>query len=123
MNIKKVAIFTPYSKSLNDEVVEYFKKESFDVTSNLYFDILIDGDIAKIDPVYLYEVISNMNLEGAEALFLSCTNLPALSIINKLEKKLNKIVLCSNQVLIWDTLRSIGKNRPIQGFGKLFLGD
>ena len=123
LNIKKVAIFTPYSKSLNDEVVEYFKKESFDVTSNLYFDILIDGDIAKIDPVYLYEVISNMNLEGAEALFLSCTNLPALSIINKLEKKLNKIVLCSNQVLIWDTLRSIGKNRPIQGFGKLFLGD
>tara|TARA_Y100000758_G_C15997758_1_gene402920 strand:+ start:253 stop:999 length:747 start_codon:yes stop_codon:yes gene_type:complete len=120
LNISKVAIFTPYSKKLNDEVVDYFKKEDFIVTSNSYFDISIDGDIAKIDPDYLYEVISNMDLGDAEAVFISCTNLPALSIVDKLEKKLNKIVLCSNQVLIWDTLQSIGKNNSIQGFGKLF---
>jgi maleate isomerase len=102
-------------------VVSYFKKENFIVTSNSYFDISVDGDIAKIDPDYLYEVILNMDLIGAEAIFLSCTNLPALSIVDKLEKKLNKIVLCSNQVLIWDTLRNIGKNNSMNGFGKLFL--
>jgi len=121
MNISKVAIFTPYSKKLNDDVVNYFKKENFIVTSNSYFDISVDADIAKIDPDYLYEVILNMDLIGAEAIFLSCTNLPALSIVDKLEKKLNKIVLCSNQVLIWDTLRNIGKNNSMNGFGKLFL--
>jgi maleate isomerase len=123
MNISKVSIFTPYSKKLNDEVVDYFKKENFTVSSNAYFDILIDGDIAKIDAEYLYKVISNMDLGDAEAVFLSCTNLPALSIIEKLEKKLNKTVLSSNQVLIWDTLRSIGKNNPIKGFGKLLLNN
>ncbi len=121
MNINKISIFTPYSKKLNDEVVDYFKKENFIVTSNSYFDILNDPDIAKIDQNYLYEVLLNMDLGDAEALFLSCTNLPALSIIGKLEKKLNKVVLSSNQVLIWDTLKSIGKNKSIQGFGKLFL--
>jgi maleate isomerase len=120
LNVSKVAIFTPYSKKLNYEVVNYFKKEDFIVISNSYFDISIDRDIAKIDPDYLYEVISNMDLGDAEAVFLSCTNLPALSIVDKLEKKLNKIVLCSNQVLIWDTLQSIGRNNSIQGFGKLF---
>ena len=123
LNINKVAIFTPYSKELNNEVVDYFKKEDFIVTSNSYFDISIDGDIAKIDPDHLFNVISNMELEGAEAVFLSCTNLPVLSIIDKLEKKLNKIVLCSNQVLIWDTLQSIGKTDSIQGFGKLLSGN
>jgi len=91
MNVSKVSIFTPYSKKLNDEVVDYFKKENFIVTSNSYFDILNDADIAKIDPDYLYDVISKMNLGEAEAVFLSCTNLPALSILDKLEKKLNKI--------------------------------
>ena len=121
MNVSKVAIFTPYSKKLNDEVVDYFKKENFIVTSNSYFDILNDADIAKIDPDYLYDVISKMNLGDAEAVFLSCTNLPALSILDKLEKKLNKVVLSSNQVLIWDTLQSVGKNNSIKGFGKLFL--
>ena len=104
-------------------MVNYFKKEDFIVISNSYFDISIDSDIAKIDPDYLYEVILNMNLEDAEAVFISCTNLPALSIIDKLEKKLNKIVLCSNQVLIWDTLQSIGRNNSIQGFGKLLSGN
>ena len=123
MNVSKVAIFTPYSKKLNDEVVDYFKKENFIVTSNSYFDILNDADIAKIDPDYLYDVISKMNLGDAEAVFLSCTNLPALSILDKLEKKLNKVVLSSNQVLIWDTLQSVGKNNSIKGFGKLFLAN
>jgi maleate isomerase len=120
LNIKKISIFTPYSKILNDQVVEYFKNENFDVTSNSYFGIESDFDIGKIDQNYLYKVLSNIDLNGADALFVSCTALPVLPIIEKLEKKLNKIVLSSNQALIWDTLEKIGKNNSIEGFGKLF---
>ncbi len=120
MKINKVAIFTPYSKALNDEVIEYFKNEDFEISSNAYYDISNDLDIGKIDENYLYETLSNMNLGDADALFISCTALPALSIIDKLEKRLNKVVLSSNQVLIWDTLQSIGKKGSIDGFGKLF---
>ena len=123
MNVKKVSIFTPYSEKLNNDVVDYFKKENFIVTSNSYFDILYDNDIAKVDPDYLFEVITKMDLGEAEAVFLSCTNLPALNIVDKLEKKLNKIVFSSNQVLIWDTLQNIKKTEPVNGFGKLFLSN
>jgi maleate isomerase len=49
MNVKKIAIFTPYSKVLNDEVIDYFKSENFEVSSNAYFDILSDLDIGKVD--------------------------------------------------------------------------
>jgi len=119
-NIKKLSIFTPYSKKLNDEVVEFFKHQGFDITSNSYFDIESDYDIGKVDQDYLYDVLSKVDLKGADALFVSCTALPALSIIDKLEKKLNKIILSSNQALIWDTLERIGKNKSIDGFGKLF---
>ncbi len=120
LNIKKLSIFTPYSKKLNDEVVEYFEKEGFNITSNSYFDIESDYDIGKVDQNYLYDVLSKIELKDADALFVSCTALPALSIIDKLEKKLNKFVLSSNQALIWDTLESIGKNNSVEGFGKLF---
>ena len=101
--------------------MEYFKKENFNVTSNSYFDIESDIDIGKVDQNYLYEVLSKIDLKDADALFVSCTALPVLSIIDKLEKKLNKPVLSSNQALIWDTLENIGTNNSIQGFGKLFL--
>ena len=119
-NLNKIAIFTPYPKKLNDEVIDFFKKENFQITSNSYFDIASDIDIGKVDANYLYDVLSKMDLKGADALFISCTALPALSIIDKLEKKLGKIVLSSNQVLIWDTLEKIGENDSINGFGKLF---
>ena len=120
MNINKICLFTPYSKKLNDEVLEYFKSEGFDITSNAYFDIESDLDIGKVDQNYLYEVLSKIELNNAEALFVSCTALPVLPIIDKLEKKLNTIVLSSNQALIWDTLVKINKNNSVEGFGKLF---
>ena len=119
-DIKKLCIFTPYSKELNDEVVEHFKNQGYDITSNSYFDIQSDYDIGKVDQNYLYDVLSEIDLKDADALFISCTALPALPIIEKLEKRLNKIVLSSNQALIWDTLERIGKNESIEGFGKLF---
>ena len=34
LNIKKIAIFTPYSKKLNDEVLDFFKKEDFEIKAN-----------------------------------------------------------------------------------------
>ncbi len=119
-NIKNLSVFTPYSKELNDEVVEYFRNEGFNIVSNSYFAIESDSDIGKVDQNYLYDVLSKIDLKDADALFVSCTALPVLPIIEKLEKKLNKIVLSSNQALIWDTLERIGKNKSIEGFGKLF---
>ena len=120
LNIKKIAIFTPYSKKLNDEVLDFFKNENFEIKANSYFNIESDIDIGKVDPNYLYEVLSKMDLKGAEALFVSCTALPALSIIDKLEKKLNITVLSSNKTLIWDTLNSIKNKETTKGFGKIF---
>ena len=70
--------------------------------------------------VNLYEILSKMDLNGADALFISCTALPALSIIEMLEKKLNIVVLSSNQTLIWDSLNVINYKEKIDGFGKLF---
>ena len=119
-NVKNLAVFTPYNKKLNDEVIEYIEEEGFKVTSNSYFGIESDVDIGKVDQNYLYDVLSKIDVDKADALFISCTALPVLSIIEKLEKKLNRIVLSSNQALIWDTLQEIGNKEPIEGFGKLF---
>ena len=120
LNIKKISIFTPYTKKINDSVINYFKKENISVNSLTYFDIASDLDIGKVDEKYLYEVLSKIELEDSEALFVSCTALPVLSIIDKLEKKLNKIVLSSNQTLIWEALNLIGNKEPVLGYGKIF---
>tara|TARA_B100000780_G_scaffold181595_1_gene127381 strand:- start:225 stop:971 length:747 start_codon:yes stop_codon:yes gene_type:complete len=120
LDIKKISIFTPYTKSINDSMVSYFNKENIIINSLTYFDIASDLDIGKVDENYLFEVLSKIDLEDSEALFVSCTALPVLSIISELEKKLNKVVLSSNQTLIWETLKLIGNKEPVIGFGKIF---
>ena len=65
------------------------------------------------------EVLTEMNTDNAEALFISCTALPALGIIQELENKIKKIVLSSNQVLIWNSIRSVGYTSSIEGYGEI----
>jgi len=120
LDINKISIFTPYTKTINESVVGYFKKENIIINSLSYFDIDSDLDIGKVDENYLFEVLSKIDLEDSDALFVSCTALPVLSIIDKLEKQLKKVVLSSNQTLIWETLNLIGNKKPVVGFGKIF---
>ena len=120
LNINKISIFTPYTKEINDSIINYFKKENITINSLSYFDIASDIDIGKVDEKHLFNVLSKIELKNSEALFVSCTALPVLSIIDKLEKKLKKIVLSSNQTLIWDSLNQINFKEKIAGFGKLF---
>jgi maleate isomerase len=119
LSLKKISIFTPYPQPINEKVINYFKNEGFDVQSFASFNMESDLDIGKIDPNYLLEVLTKMDTVNAEALFISCTALPALEIIQKLENKIKKIVLSSNQTLIWDSIRSVGYDSSIEGYGKL----
>ena len=119
LSLKKISIFTPYPQPINEKVINYFTKEGFDVRSFSSFNLDSDLEIGKIDPKYLLEVLTEMNTDNAEALFISCTALPVLEIIQELENKIKKIVLSSNQVLIWDSIRSVGYNSSIDGYGKL----
>ena len=120
LKIKKLSIFTPYTDQINQSVIEYFKKENIKISELSYFDIASDLDIGKVDPNYLFDILTQKDLSSSDALFVSCTALPVLSIIKDLEKKLGKIVLSSNQTLIWDTLKQIDCKNKIEDYGELF---
>ena len=120
LKIKKLSIFTPYTDEINQSVINYFKKENIEIIQLTYFNIASDLDIGKVDPEHLFDVLGKIDLSNSDALFVSCTALPVLSIIKDLEKKTGKIVLSSNQTLIWDTLKKINYNNKVEGFGELF---
>ena len=120
LKIKKISIFTPYTDEINQSVINYFKKENIEIDELSYFDISSDLDIGKVDPQYLFDTLAKIDLTKSDALFVSCTALPVLSIIGELEKKINKVVLSSNQTLIWDTLKEINYKNKVEGYGELF---
>ena len=120
LRINKLSIFTPYTDEINQSVINYFKKENIEITGLTYFDIASDLDIGKVNPDHLFDVLSKIDLLNSDALFVSCTALPVLSIIKDLEKKMGKIILSSNQTLIWDTLKQIDFKSKVEGYGELF---
>jgi len=119
MNIKKVALFTPYPESINKTILEFFERKNVNIVSFSTFNIDLDKDIALVDPKHLLETLIKLDTNDADGIFVSCTALPVLQIIEEVEKKINKVVLSSNQTLIWDTLRSIEYKLPVEGYGKL----
>tara|TARA_Y100000590_G_C15509654_1_gene934902 strand:- start:213 stop:962 length:750 start_codon:yes stop_codon:yes gene_type:complete len=119
MKIKKIALFTPYPESVNKTIFEYFDKKNIEILSFDTLNIDLDADIAKVDPKHLLKILTSLNTKNADALFISCTALPVLKILEEIENKISIPTLSSNQTLIWDTIRSVGYKNSIMGFGKL----
>ena len=119
MSIKKIALFTPYPDAVNKTILDYFTKKNIEVLSFESLNLNLDSEIANVDPNYILEILSKLETKDADALFISCTALPVLNILDKLEKTKQKPVFSSNQTLIWDTIRSVGFKSPIKGYGKL----
>ena len=120
LKIKKISIFTPYTDEINQSVIKYFKGEKLEVIELSYLNISSDIDIGKIDPNHLFDLLTKQDLSNSEALFISCTALPVLSIIKDLEKKLGKVILSSNQTLIWDSLKKADCKNKVEDYGELF---
>ena len=121
LGIKNVSIFTPYTDEINQALINYFKIEGgIEIKELSYFDIASDLDLGKVDPQHVFETLAKIDLSKSDALFVYCTALPVLSVITEKKKKINKVVLSSNQTLIWDTLEEINFNNKVEGFGELF---
>ena len=85
------------------------------------FNLEYDSDIAQVSLDSLEKEISKIDLINVDGLFVSCTALKIVDVLDKIEKKQNTIVISSNQAIIWDCLRSVGVDAKIQGYGKLFV--
>jgi len=54
------------------------------------------------------KLVADTDSPAAEAIFVSCTNLPTYDLIATLETELGKPVLTANQVTMWSALRHAG---------------
>ena len=59
------------------------------------------------------------NIDAAEAIVLSCTDMRSVEIISRLEAYVGKPVITSNQAMAYEALRLMGIDDPVEGFGQL----
>jgi len=101
-----VAIVSPYVASVAEPIRAAFETRGFAVPAALSFGEQIEARVARIDPTSIRDAALRIGTTaGVDAVFLSCTNLRTLDIIDELEQRLGVPVLSSNQVLAWHMAR------------------
>ena len=120
LNLKNIAVLTPYPKDVNVTVFEYLNKNNLNIDSFNSFNLNYDSEIAQVSLESLKEGIAKINLDNVDGLFVSCTALKIVDILDEVEKKFNTTVISSNQAIIWDCLQLLDMNVKIPGYGTLF---
>ncbi len=120
LDVTRIGLLTPYLPETADLVAQYLESHGIEIVSRHAMNHADDRDMARLMPGEIIAGVQMADHSDAEALFLSCTALPALSLIAELEARLGKPVLSSNQVAFWAALdiARIPGDRP--GPGALF---
>jgi maleate cis-trans isomerase len=66
-----------------------------------------------------YRLARQVDTAEAEAVFISGTGLPTLSVLDMLEQDLGKPVLSSATAMMWLALRTARIGQPVAGYGRL----
>ena len=69
----------------------------------------LTSDIWTVPYDVTVELVRATDTADAQAVFISCTNLPTYDVIATLERDLGKPVLTANQVTMWSALNVIGR--------------
>ena len=115
----KIAVATPYLDEINRLEAIYLEENGFDVVEIRGLNLEKDSEMVRVTPDFLMEFAASVDRPEAEALFISCGALRSIEIIDRLEERLNKPVICSNQAMAWHCLRQSGIKDHIAGYGTL----
>jgi maleate isomerase len=115
LGVHSLAIATPYIPAVTDRLVTFLADHGVATVASEGLGLL--GNIWRVRYERVVEIVRAVDRPEADALFISCTNLPTYDIIEPLEQALGKPVLTANQVTMWASLRAIG--RGAVGGGRL----
>ena len=120
LGARRIAVLTPYIGEVNYPLYQGLQQAGHEVAAFGTFAVLEDAEIPRI-PAAAIEQAALELLAGqrVDALFLACTNLRTLGLLDRLEKRLELPVISSNQALFWHALQLAGCVHRPAGFGRL----
>ncbi len=102
LGVSKFALLSPYIEEVNTPLRRAFLEQGISMDVFGTFGESEEAKVVRISTDSIVEAASNLGSDQAvDAVFLSCTNLRTLDAIPRIEAKIGKPVLSSNQSLAW----------------------
>jgi maleate isomerase len=106
----RVAVGTPYDAPLTERLVAFLAEAGIETTGSAHLGL--EADIWRVSAGSVLELARAVPRDGAQALVLSCTNLPTHGVIAPLERELGIPVVSANLATIWAALRALAIVAP-----------
>jgi maleate isomerase len=107
LGLRRIATATPYVAELTVGLTTYLAEAGVDVVAAA--GLGLTSDIWTVPYDVTARLVRDTDTDDAQAVFISCTNLPTYDVIVELERELGKPVLTANQVTMWSALRVLGR--------------
>ncbi|NVN52788.1 Asp/Glu racemase [Mycolicibacterium hippocampi] len=107
LGISRIATATPYTADLTVGLTAFLGEAGVEVTAATGLGLI--SDIWTVPHDVTAQLVRDTDNDHAQAVFISCTNMPTYDVIARLEAELRKPVLTANQVTMWLALNLIGR--------------
>lgn len=121
LQVSRIGFASPYVPSLNDRAIGFLTDEGFATVSRAEVDTALGNDgQGALMPEEVFDLGMRADSPEAQAIVMSCTDMRAAEVIDRLERVLGKPVVTSNQAMMFQTLRMLGVADARAGYGQLF---
>ncbi len=120
LGVARIALVTPYLEETTVPMAAYFTDRGLQVSRAHCLGIADDRDIARVSGETIVAAARAADGDDVDAIFLSCTALPAIGVVAQIEALIGKPVVTSNQAVIWRMLSLAGLGMPAHAPGRLF---
>ena len=117
LGIRTLALGTPYSAEVTLQGKTHLESYGFEIVK--FDNVKGVGNIYDTTAEHAYALARSVDAEDADAVFLSGTGMPTVTVLAMLEQDLGKPVLSSASAMMWFALRLAGVGQPIAGYGRL----
>lgn len=98
--LERISLMSPYIADVADTLRGTFEAHGFKVPDTVSFDEAQEALVARIDPASIKDAARELaKRTPCDGIFISCTNLRTIDILDELEVELGLPVFASNQVL------------------------
>lgn len=121
LGLNRIALVTPYAPSVTQEMQQNLLAAGFKTNAVASFNQSDDFTVARITANSILEAVKTIGeRDDCDGVFISCTSLRALQVIEDAEAHLGKPVISSNQSLAWHLMRLSGLSDCPANSGQLF---
>jgi maleate cis-trans isomerase len=122
LQVRRIVLVSPYARATHEHELAFFAEAGLEVVGERARE-LDSSDAYVAEPPATWLRVGEQALRAApaaEALFLSCTNIHSLPVIERLESRVGRPVVASNQAVLWYALRRCGLGDAVPALGRLF---